>query len=79
MSITDDGRRKPWQIDPPGCGCTECLVGEYVPLDQATEHDIMAMAAGVVSNASGFPLTAQVTYRLGDRSASTPPAELVRS
>lgn len=35
-------------IDPPGCGCTECMTGEYKPLDKATEDDIRALFAGAV-------------------------------
>lgn len=35
-------------IDPPGCGCTECLTGEYKPLDKASEDDIRALFAGEV-------------------------------
>ncbi len=33
-------------IDPPGCGCTECLTGEYVPLDQAQGQQILNLFAG---------------------------------
>jgi hypothetical protein len=35
-------------IDPPRCGCTECLVGEYRPLDQATDEDIRALFRGEI-------------------------------
>lgn len=37
-------------IDPSGCGCTECLSGEYKPLDQATDEDIAALLGGVLSD-----------------------------
>ncbi len=33
-------------VDPVGCGCTECLVGEYVPLPDATKENILAVARG---------------------------------
>lgn len=33
-------------IDPTGCGCTECLIGEYVPLDKATDTDIQRLFRG---------------------------------
>lgn len=33
-------------IDPPGCGCTECLTGEYIPLDQATPEQVKSMLIG---------------------------------
>ena len=36
----------PIAIDPPGCGCTECMIGQYVPLDQATGQQVLALLAG---------------------------------
>lgn len=44
----------PIAIDPPGCGCTECLTGEYVPLDQATDDQLQAMLQGKVANNTGY-------------------------
>lgn len=41
-------------VDPPGCGCTECLTGVYVPLDQATPSQVAAAARGVLGNNTGF-------------------------
>lgn len=41
---------KPIAVDPPGCGCTECLTGEYIPLDQATEEQVRALAKGKLAN-----------------------------
>lgn len=41
-------------VDPPGCGCTECLTGVYVPLDQATPGQVAAAARGVLGNNTGF-------------------------
>lgn len=35
-------------IDPVGCGCTECLIGEYVPLDSARSSDIQRLLRGEI-------------------------------
>lgn len=37
-------------IDPKGCGCTECLTGEYKPIDNATRDDILALLEGDLRN-----------------------------
>ena len=37
-------------IDPPGCGCTECIIGEYVPLDRATPKQVARMLRGKIAN-----------------------------
>lgn len=43
----------PIAIDPPGCGCTECITGEYVPLVDATPRQITDMLAGRLGNNTG--------------------------
>lgn len=43
-------------IDPPGCGCTECIIGQYVPLNHATPENIAAMLSGQLSNHTGVEL-----------------------
>ncbi|KQO98132.1 hypothetical protein [Leifsonia sp. Leaf264] len=40
-------------IDPVGCGCTECITGEYVPLDEASFDQIDLMLAGVLADNTG--------------------------
>ncbi|MER5891114.1 hypothetical protein ABT160_45500 [Streptomyces sp. NPDC001941] len=67
-------------VDPPGCGCTECLTGQYAPLDQATAQDIAALLSGQVSNHTSVDLRVTVTYTLAaDRAigASNPEAVCV--
>jgi hypothetical protein len=49
------------QIDPVGCGCTECLTGEYVPVDRATTDQVFAMIRGELSNATSELFTVTTT------------------
>ncbi|MFS0885272.1 hypothetical protein [Aeromicrobium sp. 179-A 4D2 NHS] len=35
-------------IDPHNCGCTECLIGEYVPASQATDEQIQMLMLGEI-------------------------------
>jgi len=41
-------------VDPDGCGCTECLIGEYIPEQNwtpyATAGDVAAVVRGDISN-----------------------------
>lgn len=41
-------------IDPFGCGCTECVIGEYKPLQSATDQELLLMLAGVIRNNTGM-------------------------
>lgn len=40
----------PIAIDPKDCGCTECITGEYVPLNFASQRKLAAMFLGRVAN-----------------------------
>lgn len=37
-------------IDPTHCGCTECIVGDYVPLHRATDDHVQALFLGIISD-----------------------------
>lgn len=54
------------QIDPTGCGCTECITGQYVPLDQASSGQIDDMLEGRVGNATQFEKRQFLTVRDGE-------------
>lgn len=43
-------------VDPPGCGCTECLTGEYIPLDQASEEQLVMLLRGELRDNTGLPV-----------------------
>lgn len=53
-------------VDPWGCGCTECIVGEYVPLRYATEGNIADLLAGRLANHlnDGTELEITTTHRV---------------
>lgn len=40
----------PIAIDPPECGCTECITGEYVPLERVTREQIVDLLTGRIAN-----------------------------
>ena len=45
-------------IDPRGCGCTECLIGEYVPIDEADAEQIRLLMLGRIADHSYSTWTA---------------------
>ena len=47
----------PIAIDPPNCGCTECITGEYIPVVDATPRQITDMLAGRIGNNTGLEFT----------------------
>jgi hypothetical protein len=57
-------------IDPYGCGCTECLMGESVPLEWATDEQLIAMLLDELSNHTGYELSA---FTVGDDGIVTLP------
>jgi hypothetical protein len=44
----------PVAIDPPGCGCTKCVTGEYVPLEEASDELLHLMLLGKIKNNTGM-------------------------
>ncbi|MEV4116317.1 hypothetical protein [Nonomuraea sp. NPDC049695] len=55
---------RPTAIDPPDCGCTECIIGEYKPLAYADDGQIAALIRGELRNNTGLTFTIHVTYEL---------------
>lgn len=51
-----DKRNWPIAIDPAGCGCTECITGEYIPLDAASSTDILKLVRGGIGNNTGVDI-----------------------
>lgn len=50
---TTDGKPWPVAIDPTGCGCTECCTGEYIPLERASDEQLVDMLTGLIGNNIG--------------------------
>jgi hypothetical protein len=48
--VNNDPRR----IDPPTCGCTDCITGYSKPMDEATDQELWQMMIGLKQNATGF-------------------------
>lgn len=70
----------PVQVDPPGCGCTECLTGEYVPLDMATADQVRRMIDGELNDATDAWITVKGEYprkRIAFTRAYDPDRDLV--
>ena len=44
------------QVDPVDCGCLECIVGLYVPLNHATIAQIVDTTDGRLSNGTSLSL-----------------------
>jgi hypothetical protein len=59
--VSDTGYPRVTAIDPIGCGCTECLTGEYVPLEEATDEQVRRMVNGVIRDHTGV----EFIYRRG--------------
>jgi hypothetical protein len=60
-------------VDPWGCGCTECITGEYVPLRRATDDNVADLLAGRIANHldNGTELDVMVTYRTDSTGRNT--------
>jgi hypothetical protein len=54
----------PRRVDPPRCGCNDCVTGGTVPLDQADWQTVKAMLAGEIQDATGTELHAHVVVTL---------------
>ena len=50
------------RIDPPNCGCTDCLTGYSVSIDRATEIELGMCEGGTIQNASTHNIRRVTTY-----------------
>lgn len=66
MSLTSS--RRPVAIDPPRCGCTECIAGQYVPLNQATTQEILGLLSGRLRDNTGDDAEFVFVLHCGDSS-----------
>ncbi|MET9402646.1 hypothetical protein [Kitasatospora sp. NPDC002965] len=59
----------PYAIDPYDCGCTQCILGDFVPLREATDEHIALMVTGKLRNNTSvdFRITAQWSLSDGFR------------
>lgn len=67
-------------IDPPGCGCTECITGEYIPLDSPYIDEVFeAVLNGEISPRNNQNDGTLIIYRMSNgRTYSTTDPTMVR-
>ena len=54
-------------IDPPGCGCTECIIGEYIPLDSPYIQEVFeAILAGTITPRNNQNNGTLIIYRMSN-------------
>lgn len=44
------------RLDPPGCGCTDCMTGYSKPVDTGADTELWRLMTGRLQNASGNDL-----------------------
>jgi len=64
----------PTAVDPADCGCTECLIGQYIPLDQANPQHIVDMLFGDLDNHTGDKPEIEIVVGVGTRVFTLPAA-----
>lgn len=52
--------QRPVAVDPVGCGCTECGIGEYVPLERAGAATMARLVVGDIANHTGYESAEEV-------------------
>jgi hypothetical protein len=80
--ILTDAERQGWPlvVDPADCGCTECLIGQYVPLDQASAVQIRGLFDGYgPSNNTGLDSEELRLYADATFGADSPTARLPKA
>jgi hypothetical protein len=66
-------------IDPPGCGCMECIIGEYIPYDSFYIDEVLeAILDGKISPRNNLNDGTLIIYRMGGRVFSTIDSTMVR-
>ncbi|MER5352564.1 hypothetical protein ABT093_19805 [Kitasatospora sp. NPDC002551] len=56
----------PYAIDPYDCGCTECILRDYVPLRDATDEQIAQMLTGELRNNTSTEFRISAEWSLSD-------------
>jgi len=59
-----DGLLYQLRIDPPNCGCTDCLTDRSVPLNVEDQHQLEMLYEGEYTNATGYQIARDITYRV---------------
>jgi hypothetical protein len=59
-------RAAPRRIDPPGCGCTDCMTGYSLPLGDAGDAQIRQLLKGNLQDATSTTFTVTKTRAFAD-------------
>ncbi|MET9396168.1 hypothetical protein [Kitasatospora sp. NPDC002965] len=71
-------KKPPYAVDPHNCGCTECILGDYVSLREATDRQIALLLTGQLGNNTGTEFRITVQWSLsGDFRPGPPTVESV--
>jgi hypothetical protein len=48
------------RIDPPDCGCTDCIIGYSKPINHCSCDELMLLHLELLQNASGLKTTVKI-------------------
>jgi len=49
------------RLDPPDCGCTDCITGYSKPVDETSQKELKKLHKGKLQNATGMVVKVKYT------------------
>jgi hypothetical protein len=56
LEISDSVSGKLYRLDPETCGCTDCIVGNSKPINEASAAEVLLLLDGKLRNATSYNL-----------------------